>query len=254
MSALTIVFPYFMNRGMLAEQIRIWATYPARLRAQLHVVVVDDCSPKAHRLTAKTIVPVDLASYRVYRLTRKIRWNWLACRNLGAKVATTKWVLLTDIDHAVPVETLTRLVTGARDPRNAYRFQRLDAPHTWPYALDACAPYKMHNDSWLLTRDLFFDPRVGGYDETLSGCYGTSGEFRDRVLAAAHAHVVLAEPLIRYPREIIPDASTTIYTRKGDAANDDELARRKAIRARTPHWTPKHGLVPHELIYDSETV
>lgn len=247
---LTIVLPFFSNVGMLAEQQAIWASYPDELRARLHVIVVDDCSPKGARLSRKALTCQGLASFRAYRLLKKKRWNWLACRNLGAQLATTDWLLLTDIDHAVPLVTLRRLLEGPLDEPNVYRFARVDAPHPWPYALEACAAYKPHNDTWLMTRALFFDERIGGYDERLSGCYGTSGEFKDRALAAARAHVCLAEPVIRYPREVIADASTlpTVYTRKNDPVNDDELQRRKEARAKIPDWRPLHGLVPYEEV------
>jgi hypothetical protein len=256
MRTLTMVLPHFQNLGMLAEQQKVWASYPKDLRQQLHVVVVDDCSPKGHRPSAKSVTIDGLASLRLYRLTVKKRWNWLACRNLGAKVATTPWLLLTDMDHVVPVETLEQLVHGPLDPANAYRFKRVTATTPWPYPLSACTDYKSHNDTWLMTRDLFFDRRVGGYDERLSGCYGTSGEFRDRVMAAAKAHVVLNEVIIRYPREVIPDASTSpsVYTRKNDPKNDELLADLKIRRARIPNWRPLHGLVPHEEVYSSLNV
>jgi hypothetical protein len=187
---------------------------------------------------------------RAYRLLEKKRWNWLGCRNLGAKMATTEWLLLTDIDHGLPVVTLTRILDGALEPRNVYRFARVDAPHPWPYALAECPPYKPHNDTWLMTRAMFFDPRIGGYDERLAGCYGTSGEFKDRVMATARAHVGLVEPVIRYPRSVIPDASTppSVYTRKNDPVNDEELKQRKDARARIPNWKPLHGLTPYEEI------
>lgn len=250
MRELTIVLPFFMNVGMLAEQQAIWASYPDELRARLHVIVVDDCSPKGARLSRKALNCPGLASFRAYRLLKKKRWNWLACRNLGAQLATTEWLLLTDIDHAVPLVTLNRILQGPLDPLNVYRFARVDAPRPWPYALEACAAYKPHNDTWLMTRALFFDERIGGYDERLSGCYGTSGEFKDRALAAARAHVRLAEPVIRYPREVIADASTlpSVYTRKNDPVNDDELQRRKAGRAKIPDWRPLHGLIPYEEV------
>lgn len=250
MRPVTLVLPHFQNLAMLAEQQRVWAEYPPDLRAQLHVIVVDDCSPKGARPSAKAIVAKGLGSVRLFRLLEKKRWNWLACRNLGARMASTEWLLLTDIDHVLPPETLTRIVAGPLDETSAYRFSRVTATATWPYPMAACTPYKMHNDSWLLTRDLFFSDGVGGYDERLSGCYGTSGEFRDRVLATARTHVVLTETLIRYPREVIADASTSpaVYTRKGDPVNDQELARRKAARAQLAHWRPLHGLVPWDEI------
>lgn len=253
MRELTIVLPFYMNLGMLAEQQRVWATFPAELRRRLHVVVVDDCSPKGHRPSPKSVTIDGLGSLRMYRLLEKRRWNWLACRNLGATVATTDWLLLTDIDHVVPVETLEQLLGGDLDGVNAYRFRRVTATRPWPYERADCTEYKPHNDTWLLTRALFFDDRVGGYDERLSGCYGTSGEFKDRVLAAARAHVLLNDVIVRYPREIIADASTdpSVYTRKNDPKNDADLQARKEARARILNWRPLHGLVEHEAVYTS---
>lgn len=256
MTALTMVLPYFQNPGMFAEQQRVWMDYPADLRARLHVIVVDDCSPKGLRPTRKTVTVHGLGSLRIYRLTEKKRWNWLACRNLGAKETRTEWVLLTDIDHVLPAETLQHVLEDTLDPSRVYRFARVDAPHPWPYAIADCPPYKMHPDTWLMTRALFFDPRVFGYDERLSGLYGTSGEFKDRVLAAAGAVVTRPEPMIRYPREIIADASTSpsVYTRKNDPINDDELSRRKTARSLIDGWRPLHGLIPCETVYDSSEV
>ncbi len=256
MRPITLVLPHFCNLGMFEEQQKVWADYPAELRAQLHVVVVDDCSPKGSRLGPKAVTVDGLGSLRMFRLTEKKRWNWLACRNLGAQVASTEWLLLTDIDHVMPVETLDRLVNGPLDENRVYRFARVDAPRPWPYRLAECAPYKAHNDTWLLTRSLFFSDRVGGYDERLSGCYGTSGEFRDRLMAAASACVVLTSSVIRYPREIIADASTlpSVYTRKNDPENDRLLAFLKSERAKIAGWRPLHGIIPAEEVYSSEAV
>lgn len=262
MRDLTLVIPHYMNTGMLLEQQKIWQDYPEDLRGRLHVVVVDDCSPKGHRPSHKAVFVSGLASFRILRLEKHIRWNWLACRNLGAKVATTEWLLLTDIDHGLPAETLRRLTEGPLDATCAYRFSRVDAPHPWPYTLADCTSYKPHNDTWLLTRDLFFSEGVGGYDERLSGCYGTSGEFSDRVRDTVRATVQLPNVVIRYPREIIPDASTppTLYTRKGDRKNDADLENRKEDRAceacrkdrrakQCRHWAPLHGRIPHIQVY-----
>lgn len=256
MRALTLVLPHFCNLGMLAEQQRVWMAYPEAVRAHLHVIVVDDCSPKGFRIGRKAIFTEGLGSFRVFRLLQKKRWNWLACRNLGAKMATTEWLLLTDIDHVVPDATLQRIVGGDLESQYAYRFRRQTVTRPWPYVVADQPEYKPHNDTWLLQRSLFFDPRVGGYDERLSGCYGTSGEFRDRLVLAARAVVMRTDTILRYPREIIADASTlpSVYTRKGDPVNDAELQQRKAERSLDPHWTPLHGLIPYELVYDSQAV
>jgi hypothetical protein len=253
MRPITIVFPHFCNLGMWAEQQRVIADYPADLKAHLHVVLVDDCSPKGQRPTHESVTVGGLASLRIYHLLEKKRWNWLACRNLGATVATTDWLMLTDIDHVIPADTLDRLMRGKLDAASAYKFRRATVTGLWPYDPAAQPEYKPHNDTWFITRALFFDPRVGGYDERLSGCYGTSGEFRDRLVKAARAVVTLNDRIIRYPREILSDASThpSVYTRKGDPENDAELRRRKEERAQIENWKPLHNLIPHRLVYAS---
>jgi len=249
MRELTLVLPFFVNSGMFLEQQAVWASYPAELRSRLHVVVVDDCSPKGFRLSAKAVQIEGLASLRLYRLTKKKRWNWLACRNLGAKVATTEWLLLTDIDHTIPAETMARLLNGPLDAESAYKFKRVTAPSAWPYDVAAAAPWKPHNDTWLLTKAMF--DLSGGYDERLSGHYGTSGEFSDRVVAASRSVVLMTDVIVRYPREVIADASTPpeVYTRKNDPVNDAGLAKAKAERAKIAGWRPLHGLIPYEQVY-----
>jgi hypothetical protein len=253
MRDVTLILPHYMNLGMLAEQQRVWRDYPADLRAHLHVVVVDDCSPTGSRPVQTSFSTEGLASVRYFRLLEKKRWNWLACRNLGARMAFTDWILLTDIDHVVPPETLRRIVDGPVDPSDVYRFKRVTALRRWPYDVrdaSACEPsHKAHNDTWLLTRALFYYDDgvkfVDGYDERLSGCYGTSGEFRDRLVAVAARHHILSEAIVRYPRELIADASTSpdVYTRKGDPENDADLQQRKQVRAQLKDWRPLHELV-----------
>jgi hypothetical protein len=245
---LTYICAYFENPGMLREQQAIWAAYPANLRKRFHVIVTDDCSPT---FPARDVFKSSgIASQRLFRAGVHRRWDWLFCRNLGAEQASTEWILLTDIDHALPAESLDSLLSKDLNPMTAYRFCRVDAPRPWPYALTDCPPYKKHNDSWLMTRELFFHPKIGGYDERLSGCYGSSSDFTGRVqIATGHTDLMLPETLIRYPREIIADASTlpSTYTRKGDKENDLELDRRKNERAKTSGWRPKRLTIPYTL-------
>ena len=248
MRPLTLVLPHYMNLGMLAEQQAVWADYPATLKPALHVIVVDDASPKGHRPTMKALRDVRLGSVSLYRIVPKVRWNWLACRNLAVEQAQTDWVLLTDIDHVLPAETLRRLTSGELDELSVYRTARVDAPRSWPYALADCTPYKAHPNTWLMTKGMF--NRIGGYDERLSGCYGTDGEFRDRVHATARAVISLSEPMVRYPREVIADASTlpSVFTRKGDHENDADLIERRKKRDKIPGWKPLRLTFPWEFV------
>lgn len=203
MRAFTLILPFYLNQGMLREQQARLAELPAEIRQALHLIVVDDGSPSE---PAQDVwdPPAGLGSARLYRTKVDVRWNWLFCRNLGVDQAQTEWLFLTDIDHVVPLATWQVLMTEALDPTMVYRFSRVDAPYL--------TPYKPHPNTWCLTKRLY--DRVGGYDERLSGFYGTDYDFRNRVRANASAVVIREDVIIRYPREVIPDASTTTYGRK----------------------------------------
>lgn len=274
MRDLTYICAFYLNQGQLREQQRIWSEYPADLKVRFHAIVTDDCSP--HSPAREVFTPVGNASYQLYRAGVDKRWNWLFCRNLGVAKAKTDWVLLTDIDHVLPAETLRALLTMKLDAANVYRLSRVDAPHPAPWSrlpadrCDICegrseqyiragcvhgplapyagghvlTPYKAHPNTWLMTRQMF--DRIGGYDERFSGFYGSDSEFRERVEHTAERVVLRPEVVIRYPREVIPDASTTTYKRKQpeDGVN---VPRIKAERALIKNWRPLRVTLPYRL-------
>lgn len=234
--AITLVLPFYENQGMLREQQAKWRSYPNDVKEKFHVIVVDDCSPTSPALPA--VEDTGIASFRLYRTSVDRRWNWLFCRNLGVQEADTQWVLLTDIDHVLPLETL-RAIMADRElhARTVYRFSRVDAPNL--------TPYKPHPNTWFLTRSMFEE--IGGYDERFSGYYGTDAEFRDRVNASARAVVMRPDVLIRYPREVLADASTTTYGRK-EQQDHVNVARIREERSRIPGWRPLRLTFPYERL------
>lgn len=230
MKALTLVLPYFENAGILREHFRLWSEMDPALTGRLNVIVVDDCSPdgkQAFPVCDQQLGEYGVGSFRLYRCDSKARWNWLFARNLGVAEARTDWVLLTDIDHALPADTLAYILSAKLERENVYRFSREDAPDR--------TPYHPHPNSWLMTRAMY--DRIGGYDERFSGYYGTDADFRERVQATARAVVLLSHPLVRYPREVIADASTTTYGRK-EQQDRENVARIRAERAQIPDWRP----------------
>lgn len=224
----TLVLPYYENPMQLGRQFAHLASLPDDVKSKIDLIVADDGSPIAPATgAAQPWLGTDgfngmgLHGVQMFRIEVDVRWNWLAARNIGVHHAKTEWVLLTDIDHEVPEATARRIMEQKLDPTNVYRFSRRDAPDL--------TEYKPHPNSWLMTKAMF--EKIGGYDERFSGFYGTDGEFRDRVRANASKVIMLEEHLVRVPREVVADASTTRYGRK-QPEDHDGVSRVRAQIAR----------------------
>lgn len=239
MNRITLCMAYYENPGMLRRQLELLAGLPESLRAQISLIVVDDGSPTAPAAEictgARAWLPPavgGLAEARLYRMGVDVAWNMDACRNLAAAEAGTDWVLLTDIDHLIPAKTWNKILTAELRPSVVYKFGRVSEPDL--------KPYKQHPNTWLMTRAIF--DKAGGYDERFAGWYGTDGDFRNRVTAKAPV-LNFKEPIIRVPREVTPDASTTTLVRRSPE-NAAAIERIKAERAAIKGWKTIRGRFP----------
>lgn len=232
MNDLTLVYAYYLNKGMLDEHYRHWRTLPQEIKNHLRAIVVDDGSP--HNPAMPPTEPLGFP-VSVFRILVDIPWNQDACRNLAMMHCDTQWALLTDMDHLVPVQTLEWVINAELDPACVYRFSRVSMPDL--------SPYKPHPNSFLMTRELY--DRIGGYEERFGGYYGTDGHFL-RAIQANASLVQTKAPLIRYPREVIHDASTTTLRRKNpnDKLKIDTI-RRQISRMENPEdRRPKRNMHP----------
>lgn len=225
---LSFVLPYYLNPEMLRVQYGVWAGYPEALKRRIEVVVVDDGSPSfpAHEVER----PEGLPALRIYRHTEDRPWHQHAARNLGAVHARGEWLLLTDMDHVVTAQALTALVSMKRVWRDEgrpffYTFERVDAPDMTPTVRPDGTP-KRHPNSFVMAKDLYW--RIGGYDEAYCGVYGTDGLFRSRAFEIAEEVFLADVPLVRYSRDVVPDASTRTLARK----EGREPGAKDAVRAR----------------------
>jgi hypothetical protein len=208
----TLVVPYYDNPIFFARQLRWWRALPRDIRDLVEIIIVDDGSPThpADQVWHSASID-DGTPPRLFRIEVDVRWNWLAARNIGMHHARTEWCLLTDMDHVVPVDVAQSLISRAHDPSVIYAFSRIE--HTGV----VIGP---HPNSWFMTRDMFW--RVGGYDERLSGIYGTDGLWRRRCAAVAPVQLLM-DRLVRY--EYQDDSSTTRYQRKTAADANERRAR-----------------------------
>lgn len=221
---ITLVVPYYENPMMLAQQCENWALLDPEIKANLNIIIVDDGSQASPLDWSAVKLPGldDLRSIRLFRILQDVRWNWLAARNLAMAAADDGWCILTDIDHIVSSLGFRVAMQADLDPGLIYRFSRTDPSGQL---------LKPHPNSWLMTKAMFWE--VGGYDEALSGYYGTDGEYRRRCAATARIRIFETPMMTRWEYHL--DSSTTHYKRKQP---EDRMVS-KLIAKRGPDWTPK---------------
>jgi glycosyltransferase involved in cell wall biosynthesis len=156
---LSYVTTFYFNQtdsSSLLELLRRYASYSGDLLDRLQFLLVDDGSPVPVRL------PADLDLNVLFlRIPGDVPWNHAAARNLGAVYARSDKLLLTDVDHEFPEDTLRRIVGLGALRRTMYMFDRLD---------ERGAIWKRHSNTFLLSRGRYLE--LFGYDEEFCGDYG----------------------------------------------------------------------------------
>jgi hypothetical protein len=226
---LSIVVPYYRNPTMLTEQYRIWSGYPPDLRQQIEVLIVDDGSPEPERAIKVEAPPSALMPYtRIYEVLEDRPWHQHGARNLGAKEANGGWLFLTDMDHAISGASLRELLQRC-NIEVVYTFARINASDGQP-KLTPNGESHPHPNIYAMPKALFW--QAGGYDEDCTG-YGTDSFFRRRLEHYTPFVHLRHVPIVRYGRDVIPDASTTTLPRKEGRPVGHKRELRNMIAAKT---------------------
>lgn len=156
---LTYITHFYCNKPGAFEQVasllELYAGYPADVLDRIHFVIVDDASPVSYE-----IPDVDL-NLTWLRITEDIPWNNPGARNLGVTYAKSDKVVITDLDHAFPVETLRHILGRPECGRDFFKLRRLQQGQFLKHS---------HPNIFLLSRARFL--RLWGYDEHFCGHYG----------------------------------------------------------------------------------
>lgn len=226
MKDVTIVVPYYRNRLMLAEQVRLWNQYPEGIG----VIVIDDGSPEpAIDVIAEHASAEFSPRLEVFRILKDIPWNRGGARNLGGSLAKTEWIVHIDIDHVLRPTCAERLMKFTPDASTWYRFPRFRngrADDTRKKdAIDPGDTYgqvKPHIDSFLCTKKLF---QANPYDEDYSGCLGGGSPFLQNLERAAPVALMPDDVFLEvWTRDVVADSSdfslsrdTSEYSRRRKA-------------------------------------
>lgn len=242
MDKFTLIIPYYRQPTMLAYQLQALECYPPGFQ----FIVVDDGSPEQaiDVIQQENVSDELLKRLRLYRITKDVPWNRGMARNLGAKEATTDWIIHVDIDHVLIGGNADKLLyTSELEAGNWYRFPR----HRHGTADDTRKKDKIpndkvygeihpHIDSYVIERSLYWG--VGGYDEDYSGCLGGGTVFLRQLSALVKPKLLPADVYLTVvTRSIVQDSSISTLDR-----SHTEFRRRQMDKTRRGDVTPKNPL------------
>jgi hypothetical protein len=133
-----------------------YAKYDPALLDRIHFVIVDDGSPLQ---TPVPDLPLNLTWLRV---REDIPWNQPGARNLGAVYAKSDKILITDLDHEFPEDTLRKLVERRSPGKRIRKFWRRRSDGGY---------YECHPNTFFLSRGRFLE--LYGYEEEFCGGYAS---------------------------------------------------------------------------------
>jgi len=195
---ITLGITYYDCPLMLLTQLEYWKDYPERIKEQVRIIVVDDGSPHypAEQVLKDSDMKVDL-----YRIAEDIPFNLPGARNLIMKEADPGWVLLTDIDHVLPWESLVGLLGTDLHTEMCYSPYRLQIKE---YGMELI---HRHKDTFLIEKEQFWN--LGGYDERYTPYYhnGAIGMFRRKLIRNLPVIELNDVYVLFFGVDIISDAS-----------------------------------------------
>jgi glycosyltransferase involved in cell wall biosynthesis len=137
----------------IMDLLKTYETYASDLLDQIQFLIVDDGTPLNYT------IPEFNLNITWLKITDDIPWNQPGARNLGVVYAKSDKILITDLDHEFPEETLRHMVNKRECGRNCYRISRTGKIT------------KRHPNIFFMSRARYL--RVYGYDEEFSGHYGS---------------------------------------------------------------------------------
>ena len=153
MNSITIIQTYYNDPNYLNQAIAAWNSY----EVPVSIILIDDGSeeyPAFEIMKQQTFS--DNIKVSLYEVTEDIGFNSHGCRNLGAAVAKTDWLIFLDIDHFLNSSELNKLYKMKLSEDSWYGFTTI---HNGGVLLMGGGP----SNTFMCTKKMF--ERGGGYDE-----------------------------------------------------------------------------------------
>ena len=156
---LTVVSHFYCNQSSIqtvSDLIAFYSSFPAHVLDRVHFVLVDDGSPIQYEL------PKTSLNITVVKIDKDIPWNQAGARNLGMLLAKSDNVIISDLDHMLPVETMQFMINHKPLGKKIYKL--------WLKDSETGHLHRPHPNVFFLSRARFF--RHFGLDEEFAGDYG----------------------------------------------------------------------------------
>lgn len=149
---LTVIHTYYNEQTLLETQIERWNCY----NQPVNIMLIDDGSQKIPAIDVlKNHQLKDYINFSLYRVTEDIGFNSHGCRNLGARLAETDWLVFLDIDYTIQPSDLNKLHNEPLDLCTWYEMNAKFKGRGDPY---------MALNQFVITKQMFLEQ--GGYDES----------------------------------------------------------------------------------------
>ena len=211
---LSYVTHFYLNQqdaSAIMKLLETYAGYEAEVLDRIQFVVVDDGSPLAY-----DIPDLDL-NLTWLKITDDIPWNQAGARNLGVLYAKSDTVLMADLDHEFPEDTLRHMAGRRPCGRNCYRIYRTDRR--------TGRIKKKHPNIFLMSRARFM--RFFGYDEEFSGHYGAEDYRFVKVQKYHGTRFLYLNRRYRCLERLDIDHQTAYHSLKRDLAHNTPIDSRK---------------------------
>jgi len=211
---ITLIVPYYNQPNTLARRLEHWEHLCLDM-PNIHLLLVDDGSRGMEAINVINETQPNLSNLSLYRIKEDIEWNDMGAKNLGFKQCETRWVLSTDLDHTLPLESWSMLTSESLNPNRHYTIDRYN--HN-------SMSMNTHWATFVVTVDSFWE--AGGFDEDFIGFRGGDTEFRgllERTCPSKHLDDVWC-----VCEEDVGDATVPFRQIQEDRKKRMELNRHKA--------------------------